>query len=100
MVEQDNSPSDDLAAGPEPAANANAAARTRASWRPLALAYIAFFGFLMGLMGAVSLLGHPEDGSPSVTLKLTSLSPKADTAMPLSFHERRELNGNLVADPA
>src|SRR5215472_2485302 len=73
----------------------------RAKWRPLAFAYIAFFGFMLGLMGAVSLLGSPDDGSPSVTLNLGSF-PQAATSgvMPADFHQRRELNGNLVSDPA
>src|SRR5258706_13080834 len=73
-----------------------------ANWRPLALAYIAFFGFFLGLIGAVSLLGSPADGSPSVSLKLASYSPKnaERTPTPSSFHETRQLNGNLIADPS
>jgi polysaccharide deacetylase 2 family uncharacterized protein YibQ len=81
-------------------ADAAGAGDPRAKWRPLAFAYIAFFGFMMGLMGAVSLLGSPDDGSPSVTLKLGSFPQATSGVIPADFHQRRELNGNLVSDPA
>lgn len=82
------------------AAGAPDAKPARAHWRPLALAYIAFFGFVLGLMGAVSLLGRPEDGSPTVSLRLGAVAPASDRlAAATSFHERRELNGNRIADP-
>src|SRR5262245_52751270 len=96
MADQKDSPALEA-----PIAAAPAMRTAEAGWRPLALAYIAFVGFMLGLMGAVSLLGRPEDGSPTVSLQLSAAAPANNERLAVtSFHERRELNGNLIADPA
>jgi len=98
MAEQNDSPQ---TSAPDPAPDASSAALARANWRPLAFAYIAFLGFFLALVAAVSLLGSPQDGNSAVSLQLASY-PKttARQNVPSSFQMTRILNGNLVADPA
>lgn len=89
-------PSDDLDS-PAPSQDEDRGFRAR----PLIIAYAGFFMLLAATAAAVQLDGNPQDGSPAISIPLRPF-PSAGEAQAMklgAFHDTREINGNLVADP-
>jgi polysaccharide deacetylase 2 family uncharacterized protein YibQ len=86
----------------EDAERSNVPKRTR-STRALVIAYAVAFALLGGAAGALNFLGDPADGSPSVTIRMLPFPTVAEAAtmrVHNVFHDAREIQGRLVADPA
>jgi polysaccharide deacetylase 2 family uncharacterized protein YibQ len=89
-------PSEDL---PVPAPSEDDAPGFRL--RPLIIAYAGVFLFLAATAAAVQLAGDLHDGIPSITTRLRPFPSEGEAqAMKVgAFHDTREINGNLAADP-
>src|SRR5215472_9068194 len=93
---------------PVPAPDPDDAVRTdapkrRLFTRALVIAYAMAFALLGGGAGALNFLGDPADGSPSVTIRMLPFPTVAEAAtmrVRNVFHDAREVQGRLVADPA
>jgi uncharacterized protein len=87
---------------PEPASQAPGARPAPIALRPLAIGLISICAVLAVLMLAVAILGSASDGSPTVSIRLSSSMRNANPGSgtrAASFLASRSISGHLVADP-